>query len=191
MADSWRKPVSPQSVHAAAGNAEFLTAVRDLLEAAEAEGARGGFGCRSCGTCCDFAKAGHMLFATPGELALLLSQPRTVPHAALNHARRDEADSDCGRADDLASRPAGGLPCGVVRQAGVCPFRAGAKCSARPARCLGCRLYFCAPGADEAFQRLYEEYHRRLGELHRRHGVPYEYGELTASLAACGRGHRQ
>lgn len=136
----------------AAGDAAFLAAVRALLEEAEAEVARLGFACRACGTCCDFARAGHLLFVTPGELALLRS----------------------GRpAASAASPPA---------LARACPFHAQSKCAARTVRCLGCRLYFCDPAADGNFQRLYEEYHGRLAELHRRHGVPYEYGELTTSL---------
>lgn len=58
----------------------------------------------------------------------------------------------------------------------VCPYLAGARCTARDFRTLGCRTHFCAP--EEAAERgrgLYEKYRASLAELCRRQGVDWDY----------------
>ena len=69
---------------------------------------------------------------------------------------------------------------------GVCPWLKDGLCSARDHRMLGCRIFFCDPGYKDAMGPLYERYHRRLKEIHARHGLPYAYGELLAKLAGAG-----
>ena len=67
---------------------------------------------------------------------------------------------------------------------GVCPYLEAGRCGAREHRMLGCRIYFCDPGFKDEMGPLYERYHRRVKEIHVRHGLPYAYGELLAKLAA-------
>lgn len=75
-----------------------------------------------------------------------------------------------------------GLPEGPPREEGTCPYLKDGLCSVRDHRMLGCRIYFCDPSYAGAMGPLYEKYHARIKELHRRHQVEYRYGELLASL---------
>ncbi len=67
---------------------------------------------------------------------------------------------------------------------GVCPYLKNGLCGARGRRMLGCRVFFCDPGYKDAMNPLYERYHARIKEIHRRFGLAYEYRELLAALAA-------
>ena len=67
--------------------------------------------------------------------------------------------------------------------AGVCPWLKDGLCSVREHRMLGCRIFFCDPGYKDEMGPLYEKYHRRLKDIHARHGLPYAYGELLSRLA--------
>jgi Fe-S-cluster containining protein len=69
---------------------------------------------------------------------------------------------------------------------GVCPFLQGGRCGARPHRMLGCRIYFCDPAYASAMGPLYERYHARIRDLHRRHGVPYRYFEFLPAAREAG-----
>ncbi|HUU58800.1 MAG TPA: hypothetical protein VMZ50_04605 [Phycisphaerae bacterium] len=64
-----------------------------------------------------------------------------------------------------------------------CPYQVGPRCMARALRPLGCRLFFCNPGARAWSQSAYEPFHRRIRELHDQHGVGYRYVEMTCALA--------
>lgn len=75
-----------------------------------------------------------------------------------------------------------GLPPAPPPEAGSCPYLKNGLCSVRDHRMLGCRIYFCDAAYAGAMGPLYEKYHARLKDLHRRHGVAYRYGELLASL---------
>jgi hypothetical protein len=74
-----------------------------------------------------------------------------------------------------------GLP--AQGSADVCPYLKDGLCGVRDHRMLGCRIYFCDAGYEGAMGPLYEKYHARIKELHRRHGLPYEYGEFLAAIA--------
>jgi hypothetical protein len=65
---------------------------------------------------------------------------------------------------------------------GVCPYLKEGRCGAREGRMLGCRIFFCDPGYKEAMGPLYEAYHRRVKEIHVRHGIPYRYGEFLSEM---------
>lgn len=65
---------------------------------------------------------------------------------------------------------------------GVCPFLKGGECAVRDRRMLGCRIYFCDASYTSVMTQLYEKYHRRIREAHRRHGVPYAYSEYLGEL---------
>ena len=75
-----------------------------------------------------------------------------------------------------------GLPSGSS-EGGACPYLKDGLCGVRDSRMLGCRIYFCDPAYASAMGPLYEKYHARIKELHRRHGIAYEYGEFLAALA--------
>lgn len=65
---------------------------------------------------------------------------------------------------------------------GVCPYLKDGLCGVRDHRMLGCRIYFCDPGYASAMNPLYEKYHARIKDLHRRHAVPYEYSEFLSAI---------
>jgi Fe-S-cluster containining protein len=109
--------------------------------------------CQRSGRCCRFRQAGHQLWTTEVELDYL------VHHAGVPAA--------------LAT--AGTDP-------GTCPYLKDGLCGVRDHRMLGCRIYFCDPGYEAAMGPLYEKYHARMKELHRRHGVPYRYEEFLGAL---------
>lgn len=75
-----------------------------------------------------------------------------------------------------------GLPSVPPAEEGTCPYLKDGLCSVRDHRMLGCRIYFCDSGYESSMGPLYEKYHARIKDLHRRHGVSYRYGELLASL---------
>lgn len=77
-----------------------------------------------------------------------------------------------------------GLPAPFNAAEGVCPYLKGGLCGVRDHRMLGCRIYFCDASYASAMGPLYEKYHRRIKEIHQREGIPYEYSELLAGLAA-------
>jgi len=65
----------------------------------------------------------------------------------------------------------------------VCPYLEGGRCGVRDHRMLGCRIYFCDPSYADAMGPLYERYHRRIKDLHSRHGIPYRYFEFLSEIA--------
>ena len=64
---------------------------------------------------------------------------------------------------------------------GVCPYLRDGRCGVRDHRMLGCRVFFC----DATYEPgpVYEKYHRRIRELHARHGIPYDYREFASTPA--------
>ena len=74
-----------------------------------------------------------------------------------------------------------GLPAGSP-SGGACPYLKDGLCGVRDHRMLGCRIYFCDSGYESAMGPLYEKYHARIKDLHRRRGLPYEYGEFLSAL---------
>jgi Fe-S-cluster containining protein len=66
---------------------------------------------------------------------------------------------------------------------GRCSYQQGARCGARAARPLGCRLFYCKFPAGFTDTNAYEDHHRRIRALHREANVPYHYVELTGALA--------
>ena len=109
--------------------------------------------CRACGSCCDFGTHGEILYASKLEREVL----------------------------ELAKRPP--APAGPAdREALVCPYRVGKKCSAREFRPIGCRTYFCRGQGRESGMALYEQYRARLAEISRRAGLPWDYRRVIKAL---------
>lgn len=65
----------------------------------------------------------------------------------------------------------------------TCPWQdAKGHCTAREARPLGCRLYYCDPGYADAGAELGEAFVRRLKGLVDRLGLPWDYAPLHRHL---------
>jgi hypothetical protein len=64
----------------------------------------------------------------------------------------------------------------------LCPFWKSGLCTERARRPLGCRTYFCDPSRRAAVERIYEKYHREIGTLAARFGIPYRYEPFVAAL---------
>jgi Fe-S-cluster containining protein len=75
-----------------------------------------------------------------------------------------------GAADPPAAKP------------GACPFFRKGTCHLRDGRPLGCRVYFCDPAYADRMQEIGERYHRRIVDLHGRHGLPYRYRKFVESI---------
>ena len=86
---------------------------------------------------------------------------------------------------ELAYLLAGGSP-GQAAAPGRCPYQVGPRCAARAARPLGCRAYFCRPGAAEVTGGLYDRPHHHIQLLHNDFRIPYHYVELTGALTKLG-----
>ncbi|MFW6061921.1 MAG: hypothetical protein ACOC93_03850 [Planctomycetota bacterium] len=79
----------------------------------------------------------------------------------------------------LASRPPVDLSRAKRRR---CPYQRGPACTARSARPLGCRTFFCAAEGEERLQEIHERYHQRIRHLHGQSALPYIYADITRAL---------
>jgi len=68
-----------------------------------------------------------------------------------------------------------------------CPFQKDNLCTARDPRPLGCRVYFCDPNYQETGNLITERYLRRLKDLAREQGVPWNYAPLHTFLNSADR----
>jgi hypothetical protein len=65
----------------------------------------------------------------------------------------------------------------------TCPWQdAAGRCTAREARPLGCRVYFCDPAFEEAAPMLSEQFLARLKRLVERYGRDWAYAPLHQHL---------
>jgi Fe-S-cluster containining protein len=65
----------------------------------------------------------------------------------------------------------------------TCPWQDDrGRCTARAARPLGCRVYFCDPAYQDAAPLLSERFIARLKRLAERHGLPWNYAPLHRHL---------
>ena len=130
----------------------FRDALLAIYEGLDAEVARLGPRCELSGRCCRFAEAGHTLFISAPEAALL-----------------------------LADAPAPSRP---LDDGQTCPWQdASGRCTARGARPLGCRVYFCDPDYEGAAPALSEAYLGRLKRLADELDLPWSYAPLHRHLA--------
>jgi Fe-S-cluster containining protein len=76
-------------------------------------------------------------------------------------------------------------PAGVLDQGATCPWQdSRGHCTARDARPLGCRTYYCDPSFQEESHRLSESYIDRLKSLSTQHGIAWNYAPLHRHLHA-------
>jgi hypothetical protein len=74
-------------------------------------------------------------------------------------------------------------PCRALDGGATCPWQdARGRCTARAARPLGCRVYFCDPAYQEAGALLSERFITCLKQLAGRHGLPWNYAPLHRHL---------
>lgn len=104
--------------------------------------------CWASGRCCNFERAGHLLYVTGFEAAATVTR---------------------------AERPSM-LPLAPATP-GACPFQAGNLCGVHPVRPLGCRVYFCDRTAQAWQHDLSESMQERLRALHDSLDLPYRYAE--------------
>jgi Fe-S-cluster containining protein len=153
---------------AAADIQDLSAAVAEVLADADADIAARKPLCRASGNCCKFEQHGHRLYVTAAELI----------HFAHTHAPAIENQKLKIENTHRLSLPqffAQPAPTG-------CPYQVDNLCTAREARPLGCRIYFCDANAQSWQNDVYEKYHRRLRELHDRFAVAYRYLEWRAAL---------
>jgi Fe-S-cluster containining protein len=69
-------------------------------------------------------------------------------------------------------------------QGQTCPWQdARNRCTARAARPLGCRVYFCDPAYESSGEDLSEQFIARLKRLTEKHGLPWNYAPFHWHLA--------
>jgi hypothetical protein len=74
-------------------------------------------------------------------------------------------------------------PPGVLDEGRTCPWQDDrGRCTAREARPLGCRVFFCDPAYQDQAPVLSEQFIARLKRLAERHGLPWNYAPLHRHL---------
>lgn len=144
---------------------DLLHAVGRILAEAEADIAARKPVCKASGRCCKFEAYGHRMYVTAAEAAYFAAT-RVQPVAE---------GRDAGVKVSLPQFFGQAKPAG-------CPYQVEGMCTAREARPLGCRVYFCDENAQAWQGEVYEKYHARLKALHEELGVEYRYMEWRAAL---------
>ena len=161
--DIWGRPPAYHSP-----SAEERAALAEIYRDVDAALAPLSDACRACGKCCRFEPGGIVLFASALELAYLVAEAGRSP---------------------VAARVAGGAPDAAWR----CPYQAGSLCTARSARLLGCRTYFCDAPARARGEEVYREAHERIRQVSDRPSAAagasgrWWYGPARAYLATLAR----
>ncbi len=139
-------------------------AVAAVLADAEADIAARKPVCLASGKCCKFESYGHRLYVTAAELLHFANlEPRNP---------KLETSSTAVSLPQFFAAP--------ITQG--CPYQIDGLCTAREARPLGCRIYFCDENAQSWQSEVYEKYHARLRGIHEQFGLPYRYLEWRAGL---------
>ena len=150
-------------------NPGISAAVAEILAAVDVDVAARRPVCRASGRCCKFEEYGHRLYVTGVEMM----------HFAGVHVNGEiknlKSEISNGSVVSLPQFFATAEPKG-------CPYQIEGLCTAREARPLGCRIYFCDENAQAWQNEVYEKYHGQLRAVHERFGVPYRYMEWRAAL---------
>ncbi len=145
--------------------------------------------CFTSGRCCQFDAFGHRLYVTGLEVAWMLAQLAQSSTAA---ASSGDASQDAGRTLTVLGQSQGAdlqppadwadvLP--DAPQDDGCPFQIEKKCTTHVVRPMGCRIFFCQQGTEAWQQDLYEQYLRRLRDMHEQQQLDYRYVEWRYALA--------
>lgn len=121
--------------------------------------------CDASGRCCRFNTWGHQLFVSSLEMEYFAMRMGLIPIPASS----EEQD---------------GLRIALPQYPAVdgCPWQIDGLCSARDARPLGCRIYFCDPANQHWQPELYEKFHRQILDICALHALPYRYREWRSTL---------
>jgi len=65
-----------------------------------------------------------------------------------------------------------------------CEWQTDGNCLARNTRPLGCRVFYC----KTELSVIYEKFHRKIVDIHKKYGVSYFYAEMTSTVMALRRG---
>ncbi len=126
--------------------------------------------CTTSGRCCKFEIWGHRLYVSTLELANFLQVTRGEQPGR-------------PRTDSVAAIT---FPLPLYQEDGTlnpgCPWQIDGLCTARAARPLGCRIYFCDTTAESWQQERYEYYHEKITALHAAFNIPYRYMEWRQAL---------
>lgn len=111
--------------------------------------------CWASGRCCNFEKAGHLLYTTGLEAAYCIARlPQKLDQAAIEAA--------------IAS--------------GGCPFQSANLCGVHAIKPSGCRVYFCDRSAQDWQNDLSERALHEIRAIHDRANIEYRYGEWRSML---------
>ncbi len=146
-------------------------AVAAILAAADAEIASLKPVCRASGRCCKFEEYGHRLYVTAAELVHF----QNVISPSIDNRQSPIGNPSAPSTVSLPQFFAQDQPRG-------CPYQIEGLCTARDARPLGCRIYFCDENAQSWQNDIYEKYHAQLRAVHERFGLPYRYLEWRDAL---------
>ena len=156
----------------------FLGAMAELYRDADADIAGRKGVCVASGRCCRFEEYGHRLYVTHAELIYFYAAYLQPGEGAKQHGVGFAA---------LASPRTDGFPLPLYNDAGQmmagCPWQVRGMCTARDARPLGCRIYFCDAGSRAWQGPVYEYYHQQLAAMHARFGIDYGYVEWRDGLS--------
>ena len=179
--------------------AGLVAAVAEVLAQADADVAARRPVCRASGRCCHFEEYGHRLYVTAAELAYFAARLRGTGVSPVNGRAPDLRHGADGAGStggtlcpDTGETPVLQTPVAPARVAlpqffaqvepRGCPYQVDGLCTARQARPLGCRVYFCDAGAQSWQNAVYETYHVQLRALHAAHALDYAYMEWRAAL---------
>jgi len=149
----------------------MIAEVRAILEELDRDVAGRKPVCQASGKCCKFEEYGHRLYVTRAELMYFAA---TV---GATERRSDEATKGAG--DSKAVSLPMFFQTETIRG---CPYQVDGLCTARDARPMGCRVYFCDANSQSWLNEVYERYHAKLRALHEKYKLPYEYMEWRFGL---------
>jgi hypothetical protein len=160
--------------------AREIMSIYDLLEQELSKPGAAPVRCLGGGTCCRFDRLEHRLWASCGEIALLLGsshKPRATSHEGL--AKAELVGPACTPARGTAQN---GFRARTDALPGRCPWQLGPRCLARQARPLGCRIYFCQKQYDNYFHEIYEKHHDLIRAAHQRYCATYAYADVLDAV---------
>ncbi len=157
---------------------EFRSAMADLYGRVDADVAGRQGVCMASGRCCRFEEYGHRLYVTHAELIYFYA---TYLRAGIDPSGQDH------EADGAALLRTSGFPLPLYKDDGEfsagCPWQVQGMCTARNARPLGCRIYFCDAGSRGWQGPVYEYWHQQFTAMHARFGIDYGYVEWRHGLS--------
>jgi hypothetical protein len=116
--------------------------------------------CRACGKCCRFEPGGIILFASAIEFACLVAETPATQAPTVRSGSRS-----------------------LAGESWHCPYQRENLCTARGARLLGCRTYFCDAAARAAGEGIYADALREIQRIAAGQG-PWWYGPARLYLEA-------